>query len=157
MIPVVTQARDHGPLYFISWAGDPPSALLICRAPTLSRGSPQARGAPRTHPTAARFGLLCKPPGRPGGDTAARPQWGPDAQGCRCKGARAGEAKRAGPDRRGVSWAPAAAARGAHPSPPVVAQPAETRVRHPAPGGFRGCRASRPGHRDWTAASPGSR
>lgn len=104
-------ARDRSPLYFTSWAGDPPRAPLICRALTPSRGDPQARGAPRTHPIAVRLGPLCKPPERPRNNAAAGPPWGPDAQGGRCKGARAREAKRARPDFRGADQAPAAAAR----------------------------------------------
>lgn len=45
--------RDHGPRYFTSWAGDPPSASLICRALTLSWGFSPARRAPRAHPPTA--------------------------------------------------------------------------------------------------------
>lgn len=138
--------RDRGPLYFTSRAGDPPSALLICRALTLSGDFSQAHRGPRAHPpTAARRGPLHKPPRRPGSNAAARLLWGPDAQGGRCKGARAGEAKRVVKTAGVRAGAPAAAAQGAHPSPPAVAQPARTRARHPDPGGFRGFGAARPG------------
>lgn len=149
--------RDHCPLYFTSWAGDPPSALLICPPLTLSWDFSLACRAGRTSPPTPPPQLDAVPSAEHPGDPGATP-WGRDGQGGRCKGAGAGEAKRVGHDHRGAGRAPAAAAGGGGASRAASGCP--TRRDVCARSRSRGSplsRAARPGHRDWPAASPGSR
>lgn len=134
---VLISPRDHGPLYFTSWARHPPAL-----------GEPRAEGRPGFLPgaqqrpprTAAGGGPLHHPTPRPSG-AAAGPPRGPGAQGGRCKGAGAGEAKRIGPDRRAAGVGTGL--------PPVSALPSRA---HPPPRS-RGTPRSRGRRvRDWCAA-----
>lgn len=159
-IPVATQAREHGPLYFTTGQG-PPSALRMRSAgiPPAARPADQPPHAPthapthpRTHPTAAWLRPHLQTPG-----TTRLPGLGgdPDAQSGRCKGTRAGVGRGEGCQTRrpsppgcgqGAGWVQPGGLGGAS----LAARGRPPLVRRPDPGG------PRPGRRDWPAPSPGA-
>lgn len=98
-IPVATQAREHGPLYFTTGQGARP-ALCGCAQPAFPTRQACDRPPappPRKHPPNCCPTRSSSANHR--GDPAARTRRGPDAQSGRCKGARAGVggAQSAGP------------------------------------------------------------
>lgn len=155
--PVVTLIIHVITVLFIPLGrrGDPPSVLADLPGADAQRGflpsPPHPECPPRPHPpTAARRGPLCEIHPRPSGCLAA---FG-TTQTSRVAGAKEPEAGRPNASAKNLG---ARAGRGAHRSPRAAALPSGTRVRLPGPRGLRASRAARPGHRDWPAASPGSR